>query len=189
LFLAALTPNRQAGHDLLVHSLVVNKIALKSRERLAQLREHVSDSDPVSRKQRRPSVPSIVGNMIVLVIPVIVLLVFAQVGHDMNLRSRIGYAVGEVAMLKFAVEEYYAYHTRWPTKEGELGVATRVNYPDGGYYELEDDGVIRIRFTVKPALKKGSIVVSPTVEEDRITWECHADGDIAKRYLVAGCRE
>ena len=189
LFLAALTPNRQAGHDLLVHSLVVNKIALKSRERLAQLREHVSDSDPVSRKQRRPSVKSIVENMIVLVIPVIVLLVFAQVGHDMNLRSRIGYAVGEVAMLKFAVEEYYAYYTGWPTKESELGVATRVNYPDGGYYELEDDGVIRIRFTVKPALKKGSIVVSPTVEEDRITWECHADGDFAKKYLIAGCRE
>ncbi len=92
-------------------------------------------------------------------------------------------------MLKIAVEEYYAYYTRWPTKEGELGVATRVNYPDGGYYELEDDGVIRIRFTVKPALKKGSIVVSPTVEEDRITWECHSDGDFAKKYLVAGCRE
>ena len=189
LFLAALTPNRQAGHDLLVHSLVVNKTALKSRERLAQLREHVSDSDPVSRKQRRPSVKSIVENMIVLVIPVIVLLVFAQVGHDRNLRSRIGYAVGEVAMLKIAVEEYYAYYTRWPTKEGELGVATRVNYPDGGYYELEDDGVIRIRFTVKSALKKGSIVVSPTVEEDRITWECHADGDFAKKHLIAGCRE
>ena len=189
LFLAALTPNRQAGHDLLVHSLVVNKTALKSRERLAQLREHVSDSDPVSRKQRRPSVKSIVENMIVLVIPVIVLLVFAQVDHGRKLSYRIGYAVGEVAMLKFAVEEYYAYYTRWPTKESELGIATRVNYPDGGYYELEDDGVIRIRFTVKPALKKGSIIVSPTVEEDRITWECHADGDFAKKYLIAECRE
>lgn len=189
LFLAALTPNRQAGHDLLVHSLVVNKTALKSRERLAQLREHVSDSDPVSRKQRRPSVKSIVENMIVLVIPVIVLLVFAQVDHGRKLRYRIGYAVGEVAMLKFAVEKYYAYYTRWPTKESELGIATRVNYPDGGYYELEDDGVIRIRFTVKPALKKGSIIVSPTVEEDRITWECHADGDFTKKYLIAECRE
>jgi hypothetical protein len=189
LFLAALTPNRQAGHDLLVHSLVVNKTALKSRERLAQLREHVSDSDPVSRKQRRPSVKSIVENMIVLVIPVIVMLVFAQVDHDRKLRYRTGYAVGKVAMLKFAVEEYYAYYTRWPTKESELGIATRVNYPDGGYYELEDDGVIRIRFTVKPALKKGSIIVSPTVEEDRITWECHADGDFAKKYLIAECRE
>ncbi len=189
LFLAALTPNRQAGHDFLVHSLVVKKTALKSPERLAQLREHVSDRDPVSRKQRRPTVLSIVENMLVLAIPVIVLLTFSQVGHDRNLRSRTSYAVEAVTGLKNAVEEYYAYYTRWPTKESQLGVATRVDYPDGGYYELEDDGVIRIRFTVKPALKKGSIVVSPTVEEDRITWECHADGDFAKKYLIASCRE
>ncbi len=189
LFLAALTPNRQAGHDLLVHSLVVNKTALKSRERLAQLREHVSDSDPVSRKQRRPSVKSIVENMIVLVIPVIVLLVFAQVDHGRKLSYRIGYAVGEVAMLKFAVEEYYAYYTRWPTMESELGVATRVNYPDGGYYELEDHGVIRIRFTVKPQLMKGSIVLSPKIDDGSVIWECHADGDFTKKHLIAGCRE
>ncbi len=64
LFLAALTPNRQAGHDLLAHSLVVNKIALKSREHRGRLREHVSDRDPVSRKRRRPSILGIFGNVL-----------------------------------------------------------------------------------------------------------------------------
>ena len=39
--------------------------------------------------------------------------------------------------------------------------AAKQDYPDGGYYELEEDGVIRIRFTVKPELKKGSIILSP----------------------------
>ena len=66
LFLAALTPNRQAGHDLLARTIVVNKIALNSPEHLTQLREHVSGSVPVSRKQRRPSVLSIAGNLLVL---------------------------------------------------------------------------------------------------------------------------
>jgi uncharacterized RDD family membrane protein YckC len=188
LILAAVTSNRQAVHDLLAHSLVVNKTALKSPERREQLRQHVTDSDPVSRKQRRPSVLSIVGNMIVLGIPMFVLLNFALVHYDRNLRSRVAYAVREVAPLTLAVEEYYAYYTRWPTKESELGPATRADYPDGGYYELEDDGVIRIRFTVKPELMKGSIVVRPTVEEDGVTWECHADADISRGHLPAACR-
>ena len=38
LFLAAVTPNRQAGHDLLVHSIVVNRAALKSPAQLDLLR-------------------------------------------------------------------------------------------------------------------------------------------------------
>ncbi len=189
LFLAALTPNRQAVHDLLVHSLVVNKIALKSPERRAQLREHVSDSDPISRKHRRPSIISIVGNVLVLGAPVIVMLVTAQVRHDMNLRSRIGYALSEVTLLKAAVQEYYLDVTRWPTDENELAVPARGDYPDGGYYELEEDGVIRIRFTVKPQLMKGSIVLSPKIDDGIVTWECHVDGDISGGHLPAACRE
>lgn len=107
----------------------------------------------------------------------------------MELRYRIGYALGEVTGLKIAEELFYAEYTRWPTNESELGVATKGQYPDGGYYELEDDGVIRIHFTVKPELMKGSIFLSPRLEEEGITWECHTDGDIAGQHLPAACRE
>ncbi len=189
LILAAVTPNRQAGHDLLVRSLVVNRIALESPERRGQLREHVSGGDPVLRRQRRPPVLSIVAHMILLGIPMLVLLIFAQVRHDMNLRYRIGYALSEVTLLKAAVQEYYLDVARWPTNENELKFPMRGDYPDGGYYELEDDGVIRIRFTVKPQLMKGSIVLSPKIDDGSVTWECHVDGDISGGHLPAACRE
>jgi len=193
LFLAVLTPNRQAGHDLLVHSLVVRANALKSPELRRYLYELASGNDAVTRKQRRPSVISIVGDLlisaVVLGIPVFILYGFAQVRYDMELRYRIGYALGEVTGLKIAEELFYAEYTRWPTNESELGVATKGQYPDGGYYELEDDGVIRIHFTVKPELMKGSIFLSPRLEEEGITWECHTDGDIAGQHLPAACRE
>jgi hypothetical protein len=91
-------------------------------------------------------------------------------------------------MLKAAVQEYYLDVGRWPTNNREVGAATRVEFPDGGYYELEDDGVIRIRFTVKPELMQGSIVLSPTVGEDGVTWECRTDGGLEKKYMIAACR-
>jgi len=188
LILAALTPNRQAGHDLVARSLVVNRIALKTPEHRGQLRQHVSGTVPILRKYRRPSALSIVANMLVLGIPLFVLLIFAQTRHVMDLRSRVGYAVGQATVLKAAVQEYYVDARQWPTKNSELGAAISVEFPDGGYYELEDDGVIRIRFTVKPELMKGSIVLSPAAGEDGVTWECRVDGGLAKEYMVAACR-
>ncbi len=68
-------------------------------------------------------------------------------------------------------------------------MSLRENTEPGGYYELEDDGVIRIRFTVKPELMKGSIVLSPIAGADGITWECHADGGLARKYMIAACRD
>ena len=189
LFLAALTPNRQAGHDLLARSLVVNRIALKSPEHLGQLHEHVLDGDPASRRQRRPSTIRIAANLLLLVVPVLVLLTIAQIANDRDLRYRTRYALEQVADLKTAVQIYYLEHRRWPSDESNLGAANRKDYPDGGYYKLEQDGVIRIRFTVKPELLKGSIVLVPTLESDSFTWQCRAEGDFAQQYLSPWCRE
>ncbi len=189
LFLAALTPNRQAGHDLLARTIVVNKIALNSPEHLTQLREHVSGSDPVSRKQRRPSVLSIVGNLIVLGIPMFAIHSMYKIGYDRELQVRTGYALSAVFELQTAVEEFYTERIRWPASDSALGAATKGHYPDGGYYELEDHGVIRIHFTVNPDLMKGSIVLNPSLEDDVIVWKCRSDGDIARSHLPDACRE
>ena len=78
LFPAALTPNRQAAHDFLAQSIVVNKIALKSPESREQLREHVSDKDPATLWHRTPSVVSIIGNIVVLGVAVSILLLMVS---------------------------------------------------------------------------------------------------------------
>ena len=189
LFLAALTPNRQAGHDLLARTIVINKIALNSPAHLIQLREHVSGSDPVSRKQRRPSVLSIAGNLIVLGIPVFAFYSMGKIGYDRELQVRTGYALGAVTELQTAVEEFYAEYRRWPAIESALRADTKGHYPDGGYYELEDNGVIRIHFTVNPDLMKGSILLNPSLKGDDIAWECRSDGDISRVHLPKACRE
>jgi len=189
IFLAALTPNRQAAHDLATGSIVVNKVALRSPERLERLLEHVSQSDPGSGKMRRPSIMSMIGNLFVLAIPGLILFIAIPVSNDKNMRARINYALGETSHLKLAVEEYYTAYNRWPTINSDMGATVRAEYPDGGYFELEENGAIHIRFTVKPQLTKGSIVLSPSALKEGIEWKCHMVGNIERGHLPAHCRE
>lgn len=188
LFLAAVTPNRQAVHDLLARSLVVNRTALKNPERHGRLCEHVADKDPITRKQRRPSIMSMTGNLIVLAVPMFLLSTATQVANDKNMRSRIAYAYSETRDLRAAIEMHYIDRDVFPARDEELGVIPTGRYPAGGYYELEDRGVIRIRFEVRPELKNGSIVLTPVPSDERINWQCNVSGDIRPRFLPAMCR-
>jgi len=193
LFLAALTPNRQAAHDLLVHSLVVSAAALQSSELRTYLNGLASDDIPASGKRWWSSVISnasdVLSSALMLVIPVIVMYTAFQVSHDRDMRYRTIYAVSAVEGLQNAVYEYYVENSHLPANATELGTGSRTDYPDGGYYELEEDGVIRIRFTVKPELKKGSIVLSPRFVDEQITWDCRSEGDFATEYLRSSCRK
>jgi uncharacterized RDD family membrane protein YckC len=189
LFLAAVTPNRQAAHDFLAHSLVVNRSALKSPERRDLLREHVADKNPASRAKRRPSAICMMVDALVLGVPVYVLFNVALIQYDRDLVYRTGYAMEKPKGLKTAIEIYHQEFSRWPDHNSDLGIETRADYPDGGYYELEDGGGIRIRFTVIPDLMKGSIVLSPMVQDEGYTWVCRSEGGIARNHLPAPCRD
>jgi uncharacterized RDD family membrane protein YckC len=184
-FLAAVTPNRQAAHDLLARSIVVNRVVLGSSDQRDRLREHVADN----RKRRRPSLNKMVVDAFLIGVWVFVFSLFIVGKHDRNLRSRIDYAVCEASALKVGVEGYYDEYQKWPAKDAAIGVSTKGEYPDGGYYELEEDGVIRIRFEVRPELKNGSIVFSPEIQDGNVTWACRAEGQIAQKYLPANCRD
>jgi hypothetical protein len=80
-------------------------------------------------------------------------------------------------------------HGRPPSDAAELGAGEKALYPDGGYYVLEPEGRIRIRFTVKRELKNRSIVLMPKFDEGDVNWACAADSGILQRYLPASCRE
>ena len=111
-----------------------------------------------------------------------------QVANDMNLRSRVAYAMSATSGLKSGVEAYHTDNGRFPARNEDLGASSAGRYPDGGYYELEDDGVIRIHFEVRPELTNGSIVLTPVPADDRMNWQCLIDGNIEARYLPAICR-
>ena len=175
LYLAAVTRHRQAVHDLLAGSVVVNKTALRAFDEL--------------ELQNRPSAWKMIGDAIVLIVPVCMLLFVAQTQQQRDMMYRTGYAVQQTKVLRTAIEVFHELENRWPTTEAELGVPVRGDYPDGGYYELEEDGVIRIRFEVKPELVRGSILQTPLLGEQGITWRCHQEGRIHRSHLPSACRD
>lgn len=189
LFLAVLTPNHQAGHDFLARSLVVVKDALKSPQARSELREYAANVDPELRKQKKPSALRVMLAVIVIGIPILGMFNMALMQFDRELRARIGYALSGTVELRIALQQVYLDEHRWTMTESDLGVATKVDYPDGGYYELEEDGVIRIRFTVIPKLRKISLVLIPRWKEDELDWECRVEGEISQAILPSICRD
>ena len=188
LFLAALTPHRQGLHDILARSIVVNKKAIKSPQQHSRMHELLADTDPASISQRRASIPRMAGDLLALALPVFLIHTALQAAHDKEIRARTAYALSASQGLQSALESYYAEESRWPISSSELGAATKEEFPDGGYYELEDHGRIRIRFTVKPELVVGSLVLAPLIIDGESEWKCHQEGDIKPAHLPASCR-
>ena len=188
LFIAALTPNRQALHDKLAKSLVVSKTALRQKY-VGQLRAHVANIQSQSWLQRRPSILSIGANLFVLVVPVIVLTNVAAINNTKDLYARLAYAVSETQDMKIAIAEYYYEHDDWPDRDAEIGMQRSVNYPDGGFYELLDNGEILIRFTVRPELVNGALRMTPIVSDSGIEWQCRPEGELERVIVPVMCRE
>ena len=189
LFPAIVTTNRQAAHDFLARSIVVNRTALNAESRKAELLEHLVDPESATRPQRRPSIPRIVVDALVLAIPVIAIWNGVLVAHDMNLRARVGYAIKQTSALKTGVAIHRDLYDEWPSVDTDLGMPSRGRYRDGGYYELEEDGVIRIHFEVKRELKSGTIVLEPEWRDGDTVWGCRTEGSIAPGRLPAACRD
>jgi len=189
LFLAALTPYRRAGHDLLTRSLVVNRIAVKYPMYTQLLRDLSDDSDPDRKDQLRPAILSILGNLLILAVLLAIMMNVAMIAKNRDMLYRTGYAIGQVRGLKVAVEDFYAEHSYLPGPDQDLGIPNTTRYPAGGSYELERDGVIRIRFEVIPELRDGSILIKPVAGENGTTWQCRIEGQIQRSFLPAACRQ
>ena len=188
-FLAAVTPNRQAAHDWLAKSIVVNRRTLKATDLREKLIAHLSDDDPATFRERRPTILSMIVDAIGLAVPVFILINVSHMQFQRDLIYRTSYAYSETHDIRTAIAFHYIEREAWPGPGSDLDVPVRADYPDGGYYELEDDGVVRIHFTVIPELAKGTIVLTPAASDGDISWECHAEGGIARNHLPAMCRD
>lgn len=184
--LAALTPNRQALHDYVAGSIVVNKRAIKSDEDWRHVAEIASNNTPAARRAKRPTIARMVAESLAMCAAVLVLLNTIMMNHDRNLRAGVAYAVSQTKALRAAVAEFHLYEDRWPDAGDELGVERRGDYPDGGYYELGADGVVHISFTRSSELMRGRIDLIPgSTPSD---FKCLMTGSIEARYLPSSCR-
>jgi uncharacterized RDD family membrane protein YckC len=189
IFLAAVTPNRQAAHDWLARSIVVSRRTMSAPDRRERLLAHVADSEPATLKERRPGAWRMIGDAIGLALPVFVLINVSQMQYDRELIYRTIYAYSKIEDLKIAVALHHRETDDWPSADAKLQAPTRADYPDGGFYELEEDGLIRIRFTVIPDLVKGTIVATPRVSDGKYSWACYSEGEIARKHLPVMCRD
>lgn len=185
--LAALTPNRQALHDLVVGSIVVNKRVIKSDADWQRVAEIASQNTPAARRAKRPTIFRMLTESVAMCAFVVVLINMIMVNHDRNLRAGVYYAISETEALRVALREFYLYEDRWPNPADDLGVERRGDYPDGGFYELGEDGVVRISFTRSSELMRGHINLRPAVSSS--SFDCWMDGEIKARYLPSNCRE
>jgi hypothetical protein len=187
-FAALVTANRQGLHDILVHSVVVMAGSIRSPQCRCELRNHIERNAELPWTFTRPRTAKIVVSLILIFALILGIHNMTLVRNEMMLRSRINYAHQQTASLRGALEMSYRTTGSWGAAEKELGTPTRVGFPDGGYYELESGGVIRIRFTVIPRLKKISLIVTPRWEGEELVWQCQAEGEISQATLPANCR-
>ena len=187
-FVAALTPRRQAAHDFLVRSLVVYRRQLRQPETLASLRDGNYKGPTQPRSVFHLRFDDLLLDTATLAVPLIILAVVLPVHHDKNLQARVSYALSETRAVKQAVQEFYIENDQLPNDAAALGEVEHLDYPDGGFYQLEANGRVLIHFTVKPELKKGSLLLTPEPGDDKIVWTCSAHGAIDQRYLPTSCR-
>ncbi|MDX1482150.1 MAG: RDD family protein [Woeseiaceae bacterium] len=186
--LAALTPNRQGAHDLVAASIVVNKRMLRSEKDWQHLEEIASRNDSAARRAKRPTVPRMLVHAAAVAIAVFVTVNVAMLSRDKDLRAGAYHALNAVSPLRIAVAEFYRANDRWPDGDDDVGTDRRGDYPDGGYFELQDEGHIEIHFTESPELVRGHFELVPDDGESGIEWTCRVHGDIHRRYQPSICR-
>ena len=189
LYLPSVTARRQGLHDFLARSVVVNKRSLRSDEDVRHMRDFLADRQVATLRSSRPSIVKMVIDAVVLAAPLFVIAMMIGVSHQKNMYARMAYAMGEAREMQFQVATWREATGDWPTTEAELGRPLRHDYPAGGYFELEDGGVISIQFEIRPELKDGSILLEPQVENGKVRWNCRAVGDIERQYLPGNCRD
>ncbi len=189
LYVPSVTARRQGLHDFLANSIVVNKRALRSDAAEHDMHEFLKAPDPQVRRSSRPAIHKMVVDAVVLAIPIYIVTMGIEVAHRKNMYARTAYALDEARQMQTMVRTSYEVTGQWPATEEELGMPLRHNYPAGGYFQLEEDGVIRIQFEILPELKNGSLLLEPRIKDGKVIYECRAVGDFMWRYVPGSCRD
>ena len=188
LLMAAITPRRQAAHDLLAGSIVVRSRALtdpRFQSILDGLSERIA-SQPKWFKWIRWG--DLIQTTILIGGGAFFIYTTAAISYSRELRARTAYAIFEVTSLKPVVHSFYLEHERLPQTSAELDLARRNNYPDGGYYEMDADGRFNIHFEKLPELVRGTITLTPVVTDGDIEWRCESHGEWVPGHLPSMCR-
>lgn len=176
--MAAFTGHKQALHDLVAETLVVDRWAW---------------SEHSERQQRHVGALAVILSLVLLVVPIIAILAAIAIPayQEYVLRAQAAEAVAAAAPVKALVATAWADNHACP-ENGEAGIAAAEHYAGGHVASIEtgsmhDSQACGIQVTLVSASKP--------LDGQRIwlefdgttgTWQCSSE--IADRYLPASCR-
>ena len=187
IFLAVFSPSGQSFHDYLSGSITINRKALDSEVILNELTEFLDNTEHKGWLERRPAIWRLLINLFVVIGLTMITVVSVQIHKQKNLAARTHYAYQETQALQILIAEYYFMEGQLPIKADVLSHPIKTPYPDGGYFELLDNGQIKIQFEILPELKSGHLLLVPVVEKDSIVWRCEILGQFEARYAPRTC--
>jgi uncharacterized RDD family membrane protein YckC/Tfp pilus assembly protein PilE len=179
--MAGLTARKQALHDMIAGTLVVNKRY---------------DANQVKTASENPgSGASVLGVIVivffVLLIPVggIIAAIAIPAYHDYSMRVRINQAISQTSAIQNNIEEYAVNSGYWPNNLEQAGIQkNQSNTPD---YQLllATEGSYFIVFKQPEELAQGRVKFVPQLANDgSYTWSCSGQ-DIRPSQLPKTCRE
>lgn len=177
--LTALSPRRQALHDLLAGSVVVRRRVLRDPALVARL---------AAGERVRPRLDELLLCACTLGLFVLVLHLAAKAQHARELRAAASVAVIAAAPYKEAVAAFHARTHQLPHDLADLGPVTPHTAPMGARYTFAE-GQIVIQFAPGSELERGELVLVPAETDGELGWTCHGAGGWSREVAPASCRD
>jgi uncharacterized RDD family membrane protein YckC/Tfp pilus assembly major pilin PilA len=171
LLMAAFTARKQALHDMLCGTLVVNRAATPEEVRAG------GDAMPVTG-----GVWATI--MLVGIVPVIGILAAIAIPayHDYTIRAKVAEVMSATTPLRRQVEQAYGAGQPLPTGTQQIGT------PFASGAEITPQGHVVVTLAEQTVRGGGRIRHTPVITQGVVRWKCSGEA-VQPRYLPAMCRE
>ncbi|WP_444995929.1 RDD family protein [Aliikangiella sp. IMCC44359] len=178
--MAAFTGRKQALHDMIASTVVVNK--------------HFGPQQIYTVNQSPPPGMSIGGIIaivcLILIIPIggILAAIAIPAYQDYTIRAQVNDAYFTASESKPAIIEYASETGYWPANFEQANLSSANMQTESYYIQLEKNGVLAINFTKPQVISSSSIRLTPELTNTG-EYQWHCDGSAMKAaYLPKACR-
>lgn len=179
--MAGFTARKQALHDMIAGTLVVNK-----RYGASQIK--TASENPGSGM----SIGGVIAIVFfVLLIPVggILAAIAIPAYHDYTMRAQVAGAIAETTSIQSTIEEYAANSGYWPNNLEQAGIQPDQSNTSDYQILLAAEGAYFIVFKQPETLAQGRVRFVPELSNNGgYEWNCSGQ-DIREAFLPSACRE
>jgi len=177
--MAAFTSKKQALHDLIASTLVINSNFDAKQVQIA-----------AGSPRKTMSAGAIIGIIaLILVVPVggIIAAIAIPAYQDYTQRARVSAAIEETRFVQQQIVDYAIGQGDWPDNLAKAGVSQRHINNEDYHLQLGSEGRYQIRFNAPAGLKDREVIFTPHLTKGGIyRWEC-TSSSLPQKYLPANC--